>query len=398
MKRPAHILPVIVLAQFAGTSLWFAGNAILPDIQRQLGIHTNATGTITSFVQFGFIIGTLLFSILAIADRFKPSSIFFFSSLLAALSNLCIIWLVKDVTGLFVFRFLTGFFLAGIYPIGMKVAADWYDKGLGTALGWLVGALVLGTAFPHLLKAMLHTMPWQNVLIFVSAFAFTGGLLMLLFVKDGPYRKRGQSFHPRHIVEIFRSKDFRSASFGYFGHMWEIYTVWAFIPLLLASNKNISTADIPFWSFIIIALGAIGCIAGGYISKKIGSARVAFYCLLISGICCFLSWSIPDLSFPVLIIFLCIWGISVAPDSPQFSALVAQTAPPEYKGTALTLSTCIGFTITIASLQGLTFLLNKITGPERSILFMLLGPGPVVGLIFLYHLFKKKQEQEKTFT
>jgi MFS family permease len=395
LKRPAYILPLIVVAQFAGTSLWFASNAILPDIHRQLGIGNNSSGTITSFVQFGFIAGTLLFSILAIADRFKPSTVFFISSVLASLSNLCIVWFVKDIDGLFAFRFITGFFLAGIYPVGMKIAADWYDKGLGTALGWLVGALVMGTAFPHLLKAILHDMPWQNVLVFVSTFAFFGGLLMLLFVHDGPFRKRGQSFHPRHIVQIFRSKDFRSASFGYFGHMWEIYTVWAFIPLLLASNKNVPADMIPMLSFIIIALGALGCITGGYIADRIGSARVAFYCLLISGICCFLSWSIPHLPYNALIIFLCIWGISVAPDSPQFSALVAQTAPAEYKGTALTISTCIGFSITILSLQAFTFLLNKISGPEQSRLFMLLGPGPVVGLIFLFRLFKKKQEQEK---
>src|SRR5207244_298457 len=159
-----------------------------------------------------------------------------------------------------------------------------------------------------------------------------------------------------------------------------------------ASNKNVPADMIPMLSFIIIALGAFGCITGGYIADRIGSARVAFYCLLISGICCFLSWIIPHLPYNILIIFLCICGISVAPDSPQFSALVAQTAPAEYKGTALTISTCIGFSITILSLQAFTFLLNKISGPEQSKLFMLLGPGPVVGLIFLFRLFKKKQE------
>ncbi len=378
-----------MLSQFAGTSLWFASNAILPDIQTELG-STNNPGTITSFVQFGFITGTLLFAILAIADRFRPSRVFFISSLLAAAANLCILWFVKDTNNLLLFRFITGFFLAGIYPVGMKIAADWYEKGLGTALGWLVGALVLGTAFPHLLKGSLHPMAWKNVIWFTSLFAIAGGLLMILFVKEGPFRKRGQSFHPKNIALIFRSKDFRSASFGYFGHMWEIYTFWAFVPLILAWNKNAGTLNISLWSFIIIGVGFLSCIAGGYLSKKTGSAKVAFYSLLISGCCCFLSVIIPSLPVTVLLFFLLVWGIAVSPDSPQFSALVAQTAPPEYKGTALTLVTCIGFAITIASLQLINFIIGQTTSPERNKIFIFLGAGPLIGLFFLYRLFKKK--------
>lgn len=390
-KRPVHILPLIVLSQFAGTSLWFAGNAILPDIRQQLGIESSSPASITSFVQFGFIAGTLVFAILAIADRFKPSQVFFVSSLIAATSNLSVIWLAKDSSSLLALRFITGFFLAGIYPVGMKIAADWYEKGLGTALGWLVGALVLGTAFPHLLKGALQDIPWQNVIGFTSLFAIAGGLMMLLFVQEGPARKKGQSFHPKNIAAIFRSKDFRSASFGYFGHMWELYTFWAFVPLLLAWNKEAAAQyNIPFWSFIIIGTGCLGCIAGGYLSQKAGSAKVAFYSLLTSGCCCLLSFLVPGLPAPLLLGFLLTWGAAVVADSPQFSALVAQTAPPEYKGTALTLVTSIGFAITIASLQ----LISSLAGPagdlENKAIFILLGIGPVTGLLFLYRLLRKK--------
>jgi len=182
-------LPLIVISQFAGTSLWFVGNAILPDIQTHLGIQSNSAGNITSVVQFGFIAGTLVFAIFSIADRFASRKVFFLSSVIAALSNIFIVWFATNLAGLYVLRFVTGFFLAGIYPVGMKIASDWYEKSLGAALGLLVGALVLGTAFPHLLRSNLYALPWRQVLIFTSLFAVIGGLLILFFVPEGPHRR-----------------------------------------------------------------------------------------------------------------------------------------------------------------------------------------------------------------
>lgn len=388
MQRPAHILPVIIISQFAGTSLWFAGNAILPDIQKQL--HTS-TGNMTSIVQFGFIAGTLIFAILSIADRFSAPKVFFLSSCIAALANLGIIWFATDVTVLFTLRFITGFFLAGIYPVGMKLAADWYEKGLGKALGFLVGALVLGTAFPHFLKSGFYTLPWKDVLIFTSIFAFIGGLLVLLFVKDGPYKKKGAGFHPSVLFKIFRSADFRSAAFGYFGHMWELYAFWAFIPAILAgyAAQHQYEIDVPLWSFIMIGIGGLSCVAGGYISQKIGNSRVAFAALLCSGICCCLSVFFNQMPFLLFFIVMIIWGITVPADSPQFSALVAQTAIPEYKGTALTIVTSIGFAITIGSIQFVNYLFNNLADKDK--VFLFLAPGPLFGLIFLYRLVKQKK-------
>ena len=384
-KRPAYILPLIIISQFAGTSLWFAGNAILPDIQQELNLQANALGNITAVVQFGFIAGTLLFAIFSLADRFPSSKVFFFSSVIAALANVSIIWLAKNTTTLFLLRFITGFFLAGIYPVGMKIAADWYDKRLGKALGYLVGALVLGTAFPHLLKSNLYSLPWKLVLIFTSAFAVLGGLLILLFVGDGPYRKPASGFHPSAILKIFSSADFRSAAFGYFGHMWELYTFWAFTPIILSFYVSHNhSLNVPLWSFIIIGIGSLSCVAGGYLSQTIGSSRVAFYSLLCSGLCCLMSvafFQLPPLFFVLLMV---IWGAMVIADSPQFSTLVAQTAIAEYKGTALTIVTSIGFAITIGSIQLISHAFNTWANPKS--VLALLAPGPLFGLLYLYRL------------
>ena len=389
-KRPVHILPLIVLSQFAGTSLWFVGNAILPDIQRSLNIQTNAPGDITSVVQLGFIAGTLIFAIFSIADRVTSAKVFFVSSLIAALSNVSIIWFAKSMADLFVIRFLTGFFLAGIYPVGMKIASDWYEKNLGKALGFLVGALVLGTAFPHLLRSSLYALPWRQVLVYTSAFAFTGGLLILLFVGEGPYRKPATRFQFSVILQIFRSADFRAAAFGYFGHMWELYTLWAFIPYIFSfyNSSSHQAMNVPLWSFIIIAAGGVGCIAGGYISQKAGSSRVAFFALLISGLCSLCSFAFFHLPIVIFIPAVILWGITVAADSPQFSTLVAKTAIPEYKGTALTIVTCIGFAITIVSIQFITRLENWL---KIDSLFVLLAPGPLIGLLFLFRLVKERK-------
>ena len=389
-KRPSYILPLIVLSQFAGTSLWFVGNVILPDIQNELNVHSNEVSNITSMVQFGFIAGTLLFSIFSIADRFSSSRVFFVSSVIAAVANVSIIWLANSITSLFVLRFVTGFFLAGIYPVGMKIAADWYEKGLGKALGYLVGALVAGTAFPYLLKSNLYLLPAKEVLLFTSAFAAIGGIITLIFVGDGPYRKAGSGFQPSAIFQIFRSADFRAAAIGYFGHMWELYAFWAFVPSIFAlyRSANHSMLNIPLWSFIIIGVGGVGCVAGGYISQKIGNSRVAFYALLCSGLCSLASVTFFHFPLVLFILVMLLWGVSVTADSPQFSTLVAQISIPEYKGTALTIVTSIGFAITIGSIQLLNYFFDNWTRTYS--VFTLLSFGPLIGLFFLSRLLNKK--------
>ena len=381
-RPPRHILPVIVASQFAGTSLWFAGNAVLGDLQRQWSLAGSAVGDVTSAVQFGFISGTLVFAFLAVSDRFSPRLIFLACSLLGALANLAVLAAGGGLEFLLACRFLTGFFLAGIYPVGMKIASGWYRSGLGNALGFLVGALVLGTAFPHLLKGLGQTWPWQAVLLGVSALAAAGGLLMLL-VPDGPHLSKGSKFDPTALAVIFQSRGFRASAFGYFGHMWELYAFWAFVPVALAARPEAGNASL--WAFAVIAAGAIGCVAGGLVSLRIGSARVAFAQLAASGACCIVS---PLLFFapPALFLaFLVFWGVVVVGDSPQFSALNAANAPKESVGSALTIGNCIGFAITIVSIQ----LLNSATAwLPIQYLFLLLVPGPILGLLALRPLIR----------
>jgi MFS family permease len=371
------LLPIVVFSQFAGTSLWFAGNAIINDIQPG---SPGGFANITSIVQFGFIAGTLVFSLLTIADRYSASVVFFFSSVVAAVANLMLIWLAKDISWLMILRFITGFFLAGIYPVGMKIAADNFPEKLGNALGFLVGALVLGTAFPHILRSQLENFNWENVLLFTSLLALTGGVLILVFI---PHSKSASSntFKPNTAYTVFKSPNFRSAAFGYFGHMWELYTFWAFVPIILSGYNTIHGTDfnVPVWSFIIIASGSVGCVLGGLLSQKTGSKKIAFYSLLISGICCLLSPVAFNLSPVFFLLVLLIWGFTVVSDSPQFSTLVAQSAAVTNKGTALTIVTSVGFAITIVSIQILKLVAE--TWKENSLLLLFIGP--VFGLVFL---------------
>lgn len=386
MPRKAHLLPVIVLSQFAGTSLWFVGNAVLPELKVQLQLDQYAVSQVTSAVMLGFIAGTLVFALFALADRFSPVRLFFISSLLGAFFNMAVAWWAHDATTLFIFRFLTGICLAGIYPVGMKIAADWYDKGLGKALGYLLGALILGTAFPHLLKNREFGLPWQAVLYATSGFAVAGGLLMLFFVGDGPYRKKSGSLQWNAIPTIFRSTKWRQAAFGYFGHMWELYTFWGFLPLMLEwyARKHQVVLNIPLLSFLIIGSSCLSSIAGGYLAQRFGSARVAFTALFISGCCCFLSGLFFLLPLTAFLLLLFLWGLSVAPDSPQFSALVAAYAPEQLRGTALTIYNSVGFLIAVISLQVMDRLFHAggATGNPNS--FLLLGAGPLFGLLLFY--------------
>lgn len=388
-KKPFWILPVIVFSQFAGTSLWFAGNAVISDLQIQWGLHHASIGWVISSVQLGFIAGTLCFAFFAISDLFSPRNVFLICSILGAVANLNIYLFADGLISLLIFRFLTGFFLAGIYPVGMKIASGWYDKGLGKAMGFLVGALVLGTAFPHLIKGLGGVMHWNIVIVSVSVLCAIGGILMFVLVPDGPNIFKGTRFNYKAIYYIFRSKDLRAASFGYFGHMWEVYALWAFVPVILSVYSNIHGSDInvPIWSFIIIGFGAVGCVLGGIISKRIGSESVAIVQLVISGLCCLVSPLLFYASPFVFITVLIIWGGTVAGDSPQFSTLTAQTAPREYIGSALTIVTSIGFLISIFSIEFVNFISTVI---DPVYVFVLLTPGPIIGVYYFIPLFKKR--------
>lgn len=384
---PARILPTIVISQFAATSLWFAGNAVMPDLQPSAGLPASAVGDITIAVQLGFIAGTLVFAWLAIADRYSPRIIFFLSTLAAATANAATLVGGGEFLPLLAARFATGFFLAGMYPVGMKIASGWYDRDLGLALGWLVGALVLGTALPHLIRGLGGDLPWPGVILSVSAVSIAGGLAMLLLVPDGPHLKAGAKFDPATFATIFRSAEFRASAFGYFGHMWELYAFYAFVPVLLAARLGGGDgAAVSVWSFAAIATGSVGCMVGGYLSRGVGSVRVAYIQLSASGLCCLVSPLAFLAPLPVFLAFLLFWGVVIAGDSPQFSTLNARFAPPGLVGSALTITNCIGFSITIVSIALLARLIETV-GPQY--VFLMLVPGPVLGLAALRRLTAK---------
>ncbi len=384
MKPPKHILPTIVVAQFFCTSLWFAGNGVLTSLVAGLEVG-GSVGNITAAVQLGFILGTLLFAMLTLTDRFSPSKVFLWCAILGSLSNLVLVWEGSGWGHVLISRFATGFFLAGIYPVGMKIAADYFDKGLGKSLGYLVGALVVGTALPHFLKWLTALFPWQYVIYATSFLAALGGFLMVTLVPDGPFRKPGQHLDLTACFSIFKEKGFRAAALGYFGHMWELYSFWAFVPALFAIHMElhgIQQFRISFWSFWVIAIGGLACVIGGYISERKGTRQTAATALSLSGICCLASpFALLYAPMPFFIVFLLFWGMVVIADSPLFSTLVAKSAPPNVKGTALTIVNCIGFAITIVSLQVIGILQDQIPNPS---LFTVLAIGPVLGLIGLF--------------
>ena len=352
---PRRVLPVIVLAQFAGTSLWFAVNAVMPDLQQAWGLPAAAVGTLTSAVQLGFVAGTLVFALLMVADRFPPAIVFLVCSLLGALANAAMLLSDGSIAVLLALRFIVGFLLAGIYPVGMKIAALWYRERLGAVLGVLIGALVLGTALPHGLRALaaggaVGEVPWQAVVIAVSLLAALGGVATWLLVPHQQPPAGAARITPRALGLIWSDRKLRASVFGYFGHMWELYAFIVLAPLIvatrLASGAAISAAA--FWA---IAAGVVGCVGGGLAARRLGSARVAQLQLATSCGCCLVSPLLLAAPLPLFFAWLLLWGATVVGDSPQFSTLTAQNAPPQVVGSVLTFSNCIGFAISVVSIQ-----------------------------------------------
>ena len=378
---PRRILPLIVLSQFAGTSLWFAVNAVMPDLQQAWGLPATAVGTLTSAVQLGFVAGTLVFALLMVVDRFSPSRVFMACALLGALANAATVWVDGSLSLLVGLRFAVGFLLAGIYPVGMKIAASWYRQGLGAAMGVLIGALILGTALPHGLRALVgegsgSLLPsWQSVVLGVSLLAASGGLLTGFFVPDSPWLQRGARITPAALRLIWQDRKLRASVFGYFGHMWELYSYFVLVPLIVGLRWAGSAQSAA--AFFIIAAGFVGCVGGGLLVRRWGSARVAQVQLATSGACCLLAPGMllaPDALF---LAWLLLWGLTVSGDSPQFSTLTAQNAPPAVVGSVLTFVNCLGFAISVISIELFVAALPHL---PLAVLLPLLGLGPLVGL------------------
>lgn len=370
------MLPVLVLAQLAGTSPWFAVNAVMPDLQAATGWPASSVGTLTAAVQLGFIVGALVFALLAVADRFPARRVFLLSALASAACSQLALAGAQHFEWLWGWRFATGLCLAGIYPVGMKIAAQWFPRGLGPALGVLIAALVLGSASPHALRALAAGGDWALVFHGVSLASALAGIGLVLLVPEAPHAPgRVVGLKLGALWAAATDRRVRASVLGYFGHMWELYTMWVLVPAVLATR--LAGASLSWTAFVVLGAGALGCAGGGWLARRHGSAAVAGTQLAISGGCCVaapLLLGAPDALFYG---WLLLWGITVSGDSPQFSALTAANAPPAIVGSVLTLANSIGFAISIASIQLFVMLAERMPLGQ---LLPWLGLGPLLGL------------------
>jgi MFS family permease len=372
----------IAVVQVFALAVWFSMSAVVPSLREDWGISAAAAVWLTGAVQLGFVVGALTSTALNLADRLPPHLLLATSAAAAAGCTVLLALVVDGMAGAVPLRFLTGVFLAGVYPVGMKLMASWSDRaGRGRALGILIGALTLGSALPHLIGGLGH-LPWRGVLIAAAGIAALGAVVAGAVLRPGPHLSTAAPTpHPRYAISMFAERGPRLANLGYFGHMWELYALWTWIPTFLlaapaASALPAATGIVVFLSMGVA--GAIGCLLGGWGADRYGRSPAAVAALVTSGACCLSSPLAFGAGPTVLAVFCAVWGASVIADSGVFSTALSEAADPRYVGTALSAQTALGFALTVLSIQ-LVPLLADAVGWRFA--FLLLAPGPVLGAV-----------------
>ncbi len=371
---------LLLIAELLSMGVWFSASAVAPALSAAWSLDDSGRAWLTMSVQAGFVAGALISALLNLADRIPAHLLFAWSAIAASLSTALIAAKAGGLTPAVALRFLTGFFLAGVYPVGMKIVATWTTKDRGLGIGLLVGALTLGSAAPHLLNALGVTSDWRMLLYAASAGAAAGGFIAALFVRQGPNRSTAPPFRWSYAGAILRDRPVLLANLGYLGHMWELYAMWSWIGGYAASSAI---------AFAAIAAGGPGSLLAGKIADRIGRTTVTIVSMAVSGACALLIGFFYHSSWLAAIAIL--WGFSIVADSAQFSACVTELCEREYLGTALTLQTSLGFLLTMFTIR-LVPLMQARIGTQWS--FAILALGPFAGIAAMAAL-RRRPEAKK---